>query len=53
MTTQLERLTQDVNELDQYIKKLQKRGSDDRITKLKNKKQYLIKHIAEIQQVMQ
>lgn len=53
MTTQLERLHQDVQELEHYIKKLQKRGSTDRAAKIASKKQFLIKHIAEIQRVMQ
>jgi uncharacterized protein YdcH (DUF465 family) len=49
MTAQFERLEQDVNELENYIQKLRKRKRVDGslITKLKQKKEFLINHITE------
>lgn len=54
MASQLERLKQDVRELELYIKKVQKRGKDDLVSKLSKKRKYLTSFIAEYeQQVMQ
>jgi len=51
MTTQFERLRQDVLELETYIEKLKKRKNVDvtLITKLMNKKKFLENHITEKQ----
>jgi flagellar motility protein MotE (MotC chaperone) len=49
MPTQLDRLRQDVIELDEYIKKLEKRGKNELISKIKRKRHYLEKHITEKQ----
>jgi hypothetical protein len=54
MTAQLERLIQDSKQLDAYIKKLQKRGNNDRVNKLTMKRQFLNQTIAEFKEhVMQ
>lgn len=53
MPAQLERLRQDIVELEAYIKKLEKRGKKDLIPKIKRKRNYLEKHIAEKQYSMQ
>lgn len=55
MTAQFERLNQDVVELDNYIAKLEKRKNVDeaRITKLKQKRKFLVAHITEKQLELQ
>lgn len=53
MTAQLERLTQDVRDLDAYIKKLQKKGQTDRVAKLCYKRKFLSDTIAGFKLQMQ
>lgn len=53
MTAQLERLTQDVKELDAYIRKLQKKGQTDRVAKLCHKRKFLSDTIAGFKVQMQ
>lgn len=53
MTAQFDRLKQDVIELDNYIDKLKKRGRNDLVGKLRQKREYLVKYIAEKQQALQ
>lgn len=53
MPAQLERLKQDIVELEAYIKKLEKRGNTTLIPKIKRKRDYLENHIAEKLQLMQ
>lgn len=54
MTSQLDRLIQDINELETYIKKVQKKGKTDLVNKLSQKKLYLNNVISEYrQQVVQ
>ena len=53
MTAQLNRLKQDIVELDQYIKKLEKRGKKDLVPKILRKREYLKKHLTEKLQVIQ
>jgi len=52
MTAQFDRLRQDVVELNEYIKKLEKRGKKELVSKIKKKRQYLEKHITEKQLAM-
>ena len=49
MTAQLDRLKQDVIELDQYIRKLEKRGRKDLVSKIKKKRHYLKQTLTEKQ----
>jgi hypothetical protein len=44
MTTQLERLQQDIRELEQYIVKLNHNGKDNLVKKMERKMDYLQKH---------
>jgi len=53
MPAQLERLKQDIVELEAYIQKLEKRGKTTLIPKIKRKRDYLENHIAEKLQLMQ
>jgi hypothetical protein len=53
LTTQFDRLKQDVIELDNYIAKLKKKGQKDLVSKISRKREYLANHIAEKQQLMQ
>ena len=53
MTTQLERLNQDVIELQEYKRKLEKRGRKDLVSKISHKISFLQSHIAEKQVAMQ
>lgn len=46
-TSQLERLKQDVAELDEYIQKLIERNKKDLVMKLEKKRAYLISYVAE------
>lgn len=50
MTAQLERLNQDVIELDQYINTVKQRGQYSLVQKLKIKKTFLEDYISEVQQ---
>jgi hypothetical protein len=50
MTAQLERLKQDVTELELYINKLQRKGKLDLVSKLSEKRKFLKNHLAEFQQ---
>jgi hypothetical protein len=45
--SQLNRLKQDISELDQYIEKLVERGKEDLVIKLRKKRAYLSSYVAE------
>ena len=47
MTAQFERLKQDVVELENYITKLETRGNKDLVSKIVNKRDYLVNYITE------
>lgn len=49
MTTQLERLQQDIRELEQYIVKLKHKGKNNLIKKMDKKMTYLQNHYTEKQ----
>jgi cell division protein FtsB len=51
--SQLERLKQDVIELDNHIQKLVEKGKQDLVTKLERKRAYLSSYVAEREQVVQ
>lgn len=44
---QLDRLRNDLTELEQYIKKVKKKGNTDLVSKLKRKHEFLSSRIAE------
>ena len=46
---QLERLKKDVNELEIYARKLEKKGNVERMTKILKKQDFLKRRIAEVQ----
>lgn len=46
---QLERLKKDVNELEIYARKLEKKGNKDRMAKILKKQDFLKRRIAEVQ----
>jgi len=45
---QLDRLRNDLMELEQYINKVKKRGNNDLVSKLKRKYEFLSSRIAEV-----
>ena len=49
MTAQLDRLRQDVIELEEYIKKLEKRGKKELMSKIKKKRYFLLQTLTEKQ----
>jgi len=49
MTTQLERLQQDIEDLAQYIQKLEQRGNRTAVTKMTKKMSFLKSYAAEKQ----
>lgn len=53
MTTQFDRLKQDVIELENYITKLQQKGKIDLATKISRKRKYLKDFITEKQEALQ
>ena len=44
--SQLDRLKQDISELDQYIEKLVEKGKQDLVLKLRKKRAYLSSYVA-------
>lgn len=53
MVTQLERLKQDIKELEQYIVKLKQRGDTNSIKRMRKKVHFIQSHLAESQEYMQ
>jgi len=53
MTSQLERLLNDIEELNLYMDRVKKKGKNDLVNKLSRKRQFLENTIAEYQQQMQ
>jgi uncharacterized membrane protein (DUF106 family) len=47
MLTQLERLQQDIKELEQYIVRLKRRGDTNSIKKMRKKVDFIQNHLAE------
>jgi len=52
-TSQLQRLRQDVSELDSYIAKLKEKGKHDLILKLQKKRNYLNAYVSSRESAMQ
>lgn len=53
MTTRLERLQQDINDLEQYIQRLKRKGNVSAVQKMTKKMTYLQSYVAENQLSMQ
>ena len=51
--SQLNRLKQDVAELDSYIQKLEEKGKQDLVLKLRKKREYLSSYVTEREQAAQ